>query len=783
MTRLRWDAARCSTAATATRVIPLLAALVLAACGGDDATAPPPTEPPPPPSSEASASAVAGDDQIADIGAAVAIAPAVRVVRAGRAVAGASVTFTVAAGGGTVTGSSATTGDDGVATVGSWRLGTAGPNVLRATVSGVSTRPVEFRATARTPGSGREWTIMVYLAGDNNLAIAGVQDIDEMEAAGADDRVAVAVQAEFSPSHLERAGCTSPACINRPNYNTFRYAVAATGNTRRGPDGPSIDLGNRDMTQAAELRDFVQWAKTTYPARRYALVLWNHGGGYTGLIEDITSAGSRLMSLEDVRVALGAAGGVDLIDFDMCLMGGYETLAKLNGVAGVVKFSEESVPGAGNPYREMLRALRANPTASAGAVGSVFADQFHQSYRNDRASTTVSVYDMAGFAAFERALDLVATDLRAGLTRLAPAVGKAASVSQKFSFPYLTDLGDFVDSLDAGSGDATVRSHIAQLRTAARSPAFRLRTYARTGRDRTAASVERATGLHVLLPSGGTGDQLPATGPASFTAYKTLYAGKPWTLFLEDWLRGNATRALADQGEARFESYLVWDERAVAAEADVDVWILEPDGKIYIPFLGSVTPNGRFTDESSDDATFYEGYLTNRHVQRGTYRIYASLFADPREFRPEYNLAYRFGQTKPFEWLFEQSKRLSKDRSWLNDPDATIEKVDQGAYTDLRPIAEFEPKPGAAGLIDGTTGGVVATMSLGVPGATERAAPASASDASGGAARLTTEQLRTVRQLLVARRRDATVGRAARSDGARRSLAIPSLPRPTGGAR
>ena len=195
-------------------------------------------------------------------------------------------------------------------------------------------------APAPPTSSGREWTVMVYLAGDNNLAIAGVQDIDEMEAAGSDDRVAVAIQAEFSPSHLERAGCTSPACINRPNYDTFRYAVGPTGNTRRGPDGATVDIGNRDMTRAAELRDFVRWAKATYPARRYALVLWNHGGGYTGLIEDVTSAGSRLMSLDDVRAALGGAGGVDVLDFDMCLMAGYETLAKLNGLAGVVKFSE-----------------------------------------------------------------------------------------------------------------------------------------------------------------------------------------------------------------------------------------------------------------------------------------------------------------------------------------------------------------------------------------------------------------------------------------------------------
>ena len=780
MTRVRWDATT-SPVAFAAGLAALLTALTLAACGGGDAASPP-TEPPPTP--EASASPVAGDDQIADAGAAVAVPPAVRVERGGRPLSGVSVTFTVAAGGGTVAGSATTTGDNGVATVGSWRLGSAGQNVLRAIVAGVSARPVEFRATARPPGtgSGREWTVMVYLAGDNNLAIAGVQDLDEMEAAGSDDRVAVAVEAEFSPSHLQRAGCASPACINRPNYDTFRYAVGATGNTRRGPDGPTIDIGNRDMTQAAELRDFVRWAKATYPARRYALVLWNHGGGYTGLIEDVTSAGSRLMSLDDVRAALGEAGGVDFLDFDMCLMGGYETLAKLNGLAGVVKFSEESVPGAGNPYKDILKALRANPTASAGGVGGVFADQFHQSYRNDRASTTVSVYDMAGFAGFERALDALATDLRTGLTRLAPAIGQAASASQKFSYPFLTDLGDFADSLDARVGDATVRSRVAQLRAAARSPSFRLRSYARNGSDRTAGAVARATGLHVLLPSGGSGDQLPATGPASFAAYKALYPGKPWTLFLEDWLRGNVTRTLLDQGEARFESYLVWDEDAVAGNADVDVWIVEPDGKIYIPFLGSVTPNGRLTDDSRDDGTFYEGYLTNRHIQLGRYKIYASLYADPQGIRPEYNLAYRFGQTTAFTWFLEQNGRLTKDRSWLDDPNPTLDKVESGAYTDLRLVAPLDVTPSRAGGMDATpAGGASASLRMGAASTFADAAASTDSGLTGAAPRLTTEQLRTVRQLLLARGRDRAAGSTTR--GARVRPAVPFLPRPTDGAR
>ena len=767
MTGVRRDTAT-SLAAIAAIAASLVAAFTLAACGGSDA-APPPTEPPP--TKEISASAAAGNDQVADAGAAVPVRPAVLVTeRGGRPVAGARVTFTVTAGGGTVDGSSTATDDDGVATVGSWRLGTTGQNVLRATVSGVSARPVEFRATARPGGGGgggREWTVMVYLAGDNNLAVAGVQDIDEMEAAGADDRVAIAVQAEFNPSHLQRAGCNTPACINRPNWDTFRFAIGATGNARRGPDGPSVDIGNRDMTRAAELRDFVQWAKATYPARRYALVLWNHGGGYTGLIEDVTSAGSRLMSLDDVRTALGEVGGVDVLDFDMCLMAGYETLAKLAGVAGVVKFSEEAVPGAGNPYREMLRALRANPTAPPAAVGTMFADQFHQSYRDDQASTTVSVYDMAGFPAFEQALNAFATDLRASLTRLTAAVGAAASASQRFGFPFLADLGDFVDSLDARSGDATVRARATQLRAAAKSPAFRLRSYARNGRERTARPVERATGLHVLPPSRTSGDQLPATGPASFGAYKALYPGKPWTLFLDEWLRGSNTQTLLDQGEERFESYLVWDERAVAANANVDIWILEPDGKVYIPLLGSVTPNGRLTDESRATGTFYEGYLTNRHIRVGLYRIFASLYADPQGFQPEYNLAYRFGQSTEFRWLLRENGRLSKDRSWLDDPNATIEKVESGAYTDLRGVASWEA--GGSGAWTGAVAGGVSAMTIGID--------------RGAGPRLTTEQLRTVRQRLLERRRDGTIGPMTPGLDQRRGGAIPQLPTRPDGAR
>ncbi|HXG43461.1 MAG TPA: clostripain-related cysteine peptidase [Gemmatimonadales bacterium] len=245
-----------------------------------------------------------------------------------------------------------------------------------------------------------EWTVMVYIAADNSLAVQGIVDLDEMEDAGVDPRVQVVAQAEFSPDVLQQYQCTA-ACFNRPNFNTFRYAITQPGGSATtGPDrGPVTDLGNVDMTDPNTLRAFVQWARQNYPAKRYLLVLWNHGGGYTGLIQDETSAGSGLMTVDEMRAALAGTGLIDVIDFDMCLMAGYETLVKLDGIAGFAVFSEEEVPG-----------------------------------------------DLAGLAAFETALGTLASDLQAGLPGLGSTISQAAQASQKFSYPELTDLVNFLDS-------------------------------------------------------------------------------------------------------------------------------------------------------------------------------------------------------------------------------------------------------------------------------------------------------------------------------------------------
>jgi adhesin/invasin len=111
---------------------------------------------------------VAGDAQEAVVGTAVPTAPAVQVVDAAATpIAGATVTFAVVSGGGSVTGSSAVTNASGVATVGRWTLGTTvGINTLAASVGPLS-------RTFTAMGNGGPPAALAKAGGDAQVAPAG----------------------------------------------------------------------------------------------------------------------------------------------------------------------------------------------------------------------------------------------------------------------------------------------------------------------------------------------------------------------------------------------------------------------------------------------------------------------------------------------------------------------------------------------------------------------------------------------------------------------------------
>ena len=107
----------------------------------------------------------------------------------------------------------------------------------------------------------KRWTVMVYLAGDNNLDSAGVIDLKEMKKVGSTDQINVITQ-------FDRQG---------KDLSTNRYYIRKSGTLAKDVVG---SLGETNMGDPRVLEDFIKWGIKNYPAKNYLLVVWNHGNGW-----------------------------------------------------------------------------------------------------------------------------------------------------------------------------------------------------------------------------------------------------------------------------------------------------------------------------------------------------------------------------------------------------------------------------------------------------------------------------------------------------------------------
>ncbi len=203
----------------------------------------------------------------------------------------------------------------------------------------------------------KEWTILVYMNGDNSLEAEAVNDLNEMEQVGSGERVNIVVQVDRTAGYDSRMDDWT---------DTRRYYILPDGgdpelNSLRMDGG----LGELDMADPKVLKDFLVWGIGNFPARHYMLVLWDHGTGIfrysragqrergptRGVSSDITSGKDMEMvqaawALEE---ALNTTGldRIDIVGFDLCSLGQVETAYQFSPVARymVASFDEEPAPG------------------------------------------------------------------------------------------------------------------------------------------------------------------------------------------------------------------------------------------------------------------------------------------------------------------------------------------------------------------------------------------------------------------------------------------------------
>jgi hypothetical protein len=159
------------------------------------------------------------------------------------------------------------------------------------------------------------------------------------------------------------------------------------------------NLGSVPMTKAETLSEYIKWGAANFPANRYALIFWDHGGGSTGgygYDEKFATAGA--MSLAGIDKAL-KDGGVtyDFVGFDTCLMATVENALVVSNYADYLVASEETEPGVGWYYTDWLTALGKNTSMETTEIGKNIIDSFTNACAQNcpGQKTTLSLIDLA----------------------------------------------------------------------------------------------------------------------------------------------------------------------------------------------------------------------------------------------------------------------------------------------------------------------------------------------------------------------------------------------------
>ncbi|HBE88031.1 MAG TPA: hypothetical protein DDW67_02695, partial [Elusimicrobia bacterium] len=254
----------------------------------------------------------------------------------------------------------------------------------------VAAVPAEEPAAAEE----REWLVLVFISGVNDLGILNFanDDVNEMEQVGSTDKVAVVVEYNI----LSTDGSAA---------NTLQFQRGAkTLHVQRDADpaitSPVIHESNDlDMGSWRHLVKFARRNILRFPAKKVLLVVWNHGSGTLGIASDDVSGNK--ISVRDLGRALGqiksAKGGkIDVLATDACLMQMAGVAYELKDHADVVVGSEEIIAGPGYPYHTMLAAINADPGMDAAGMGRALVSRYDAAYANSRATLSALRTDRLG---------------------------------------------------------------------------------------------------------------------------------------------------------------------------------------------------------------------------------------------------------------------------------------------------------------------------------------------------------------------------------------------------
>ncbi len=418
------------------------------------------------------------------------------------------------------------------------------------TVLVIGSPVVGARVDALTPaaakGAKADWTMMVYAVGDtSNVPESMVQNLNLLTAIPDADNVNIVALVDLP----ERSDRSAPRSQIRGigEFTTAKLMVLHGGKWNE-----IRDLGEKSLGRPDVLAQFIQEAADRYPATKYGLTLFDHGGGYQGGYID-TGPPTEGLSIPEMRAGISAgmqAAGIprfDLLYHAACLMSSYETVSALAPLAKTMAGSEEimiSTPIPPGGYA----LLASNP--SGAQVGAALNDDYGRfleqldkqaTSENTRALAAMSVIDGDRVRALDLAMEAFARAAQAHAAEVAPAVTRARAKALEFVIALdpdqdswdLVDLGDFLRNLGPLPKDVSIArdSVYAALRSS-------------VSHQVTGQATKQASGLNVYLP----------TSPDSVGTYLSDgTAPRGWGAFLSTFL-GSVSAARDGKPDAQFSA-------------------------------------------------------------------------------------------------------------------------------------------------------------------------------------------------------------------------------------
>lgn len=329
----------------------------------------------------------------------------------------------------------------------------------------------------------KEWTFLVYLNGDNNLNSYGDKDLKEMMGVGSSDNVNIVVLRDFGKKQTSKI-----------------FYVKSASTTIEKDFKKNVDTGDYNT-----LIDFFKFASEKYPAKKYAVVVWDHGNGWMDLTRGIEiqgisyddSSGNHI-STAQMGIALEAMkeinGGkkIDILGMDACLMAMVEVIYEVKDSVDYVVSSEETEPGDGWNYVGALNPLVTNFSISPRDYSVVLAKAYITSYPSK--PVTQSAVDVVEFVKSVEATRDYVSFIKGTTSENISALKAAKSEAQSFSVSAYKDFGHFLSLVADKSTDDEMKKLSLDLKSAL------LRSVLYSGNT----SFPNSSGLSVWLPSGSS---------------------------------------------------------------------------------------------------------------------------------------------------------------------------------------------------------------------------------------------------------------------------------------